>query len=243
MNSMHALFALGAFSAASGIAQAGLITTWEYTINASDGSSYAASANPGSWTAGLLPNGDTVVHGEFEAASWSIVYDLVFSDDFVDDDPLVTSNYNVINTSGDTLGFDTLTTLFVGPMPTNKMRGSISGSVGDNTLLGDTATMSAYLDSPAYRALVDGVSVQTLLDPFAGVTTLPNGTEVVGPEDFGVPAYIPGPAINTSIAIRNMFMITADDSVGLQSTLNLVPAPGAVALMGLAGLVATRRRK
>lgn len=224
--------------ASVGAAQAGLVTTWDFVISGTDGSSFVASANPGSWNASLLPNGSTVVQGEWQTENWYIEFDLVF-----DLDPQVTSNYILTNQSGGTLGFIITASLGVTDPSTNLMRGSISGSIGDNTLLGDTATCGPLGMNPLYTAMVDGGPVRTLHDPFAGVTTLPNGTEVVPTQDFGIPAFEAGPAIASSMAIRNAFTITADDSAGLNNTFILVPTPGAAAVMGVAGLVGLRRRR
>lgn len=234
---------IAAMTALAGSAQAGvLVTDWNFTIMTSAGDSYDAQANPGDWTASVLPNGDTVVEGMYDNGNWQIEYDLVFNSD-----PLVTSNYILTNNSAGTLGFNILTRQGVSAPTTNLMRGSVSGSIGDNTLLppfgeGDGATLAQDAGAPLYRAIVDGSSVRTLGDVFS-VTALPNGTETVGPFSFGIPIFEGGPGINMGLAIRNQFTITADDSAGLNNTLILVPTPGAVALMGLAGLTVARRRR
>ncbi|HVZ94146.1 MAG TPA: hypothetical protein VG797_06520 [Phycisphaerales bacterium] len=230
-----AIASLGVISAA---ANAGVITTWEFVVQPTNGPAFVASANPGSWNTGLLPNGDTFVSGEWDNGDWSIDFDLVFNND-----PLVTSNFVLTNVSGGTLGFTVSTDQFVANPAAINRRGSISGSVGDNTLLGDTATVGALGNNPLYMATVNGLDDRALFPPLP-VTTLPNGTEVIGPASFGIPAYEVGPGIITGLGIRNMFTITADDSIGLNNThIRVVPTPGALALVGFSGLVIGRRRR
>lgn len=232
------LVAIGALTALAGAANAGLVTNWDFVVNGISGSDYTASANPGSWSASLLPNGDTVVQGEWDAGDWFIEFDLVFNDD-----PLVTSNFILTNTGAVTQGFVISTTLAVNNPAATFQRGSISGSVGDNTLLGDTATLGS-LGGPLYVATVNGVGIRSLA-PALPVITLPNGTEVVGPASYGIPALEASAfAPITSMGIVNSFTITADDSVGLNSThFRAIPAPGAIALAGMAGLIVGRRRR
>lgn len=233
------LLAVGAIVSAAGAAQAGLVTAWEFEVFGISGSSYLASANPGSWTASLLPNGDTVVEGEWDAGDWYIEFDLVFNND-----PLVTANYILTNNSAVTQGFVITTTQFVNAPGATFARGSVSGSIGDNTLLGDGAVLGSLAGNPLYMATVNGGGVRPLA-PALPVVALPNGTEVVGPASFGIPVLEPsGFAPIVSMGIVNMFTITADDSVGLNNThLRVVPTPGALALVGVAGLAGIRRRR
>lgn len=240
MLNVKCVVAAMAVAASAGLAQGGMVTAWDFGIQASDGSTYLASANPMTWSASLSMEGNTVIEGMYETAGWFIEFDLVFNNDNCG---LVTSNYILTNTSGGTLGFTVGTGQVLANPALNQMRGSISGSIGDNTLLGDTAVAGAYLQRPLYQAIVDLVPVETLHDPFLGVTTLPNGTEVVPTQDFGIPVFVAAPSPTLGIGIQNDFTITADDSIGLNNTFKLVPTPGAAALFGLAGLAGIRRRR
>lgn len=240
MFNVKCVVAAMAVAASAGLAQGGMVTAWDFGIQASDGSTYLASSNPMTWSASLSMEGNTVVEGFYETSGWMIEFDLVFNNDNCG---LVTSNYILTNTAGSTLGFTIVAGQLFSNAALNQMRGSISGSIGDNTLLGDTATAGAYLERPLYQAIIDAPTVQALHSPFAGVTTLPNGTEVIPTRDFGIPAFIPAPGVTVGIAIRNDFTITADDSIGLNNTFKLVPTPGAAALFGIAGLAGIRRRR
>jgi hypothetical protein len=245
MLNVKCVVAAMAVAASAGLAQGGIVTAWDFGIQASDGSTYQASANPMTWSASLNMEGSTVIEGAFETDGWMIEFDLVFNNESCG---LVTSNYELTNFSSGTLGFTIATGQFLVNPALNQMRGSISGSIGDNTLLppfgeGDGATAGAFQQNPLYQAIIDLGPVQTLHNPFLGVTALPNGTEVVPTQDFGIPVFIPAPGVNLGMAIRNDFTITADDSIGLQSTFKLVPTPGAAALFGLAGLAGIRRRR
>jgi MYXO-CTERM domain-containing protein len=67
---------------------------------------------------------------------------------------------------------------------------------------------------------------------------------LIGPDSFGTPIPSqPYGAINSTMAIRYEFSLTAGDSVSLAGSFVAVPGPGAVALLGVAGLVSRRRRR
>ncbi|MEM7229743.1 MAG: hypothetical protein AAF432_13105 [Planctomycetota bacterium] len=123
----------------------------------------------------------------------------------------------------------------------------INGSVGFESLGTDVfnpnATVGLNGGSPFYTANIDGSGVQNL------VTVLPqNGAFNLfeTTESFGVPTPIAGPATaNSDISMDIEFLIPAGANISLTSTFNIeaVPAPGALALLGVAGLGARRRRR
>ncbi len=245
MVQMKTLVGLAALVACVGSANAGLVTDWDFTVSGSGGSTFVASANPGSWTANVLPNGDTVIEGEFDAGDWFIDFNLVFNND-----PTVNSSYNLTNRDG-TQTFNVLTRQGSLNNPAAVfMRGSVVGGVTDNTLLpedpfGDGAILSADGANPIYRAIVDGVSVRTLGDPFGGAVAGPLETGDFGPLSFGIPVFEIGPGVNMGMAVRNQFTLTGgEDVASIQNTfVKLIPAPGMVGFMGIAGLAAARRRR
>ena len=157
----------------------------------------------------------------------------------------VTSNFTLTNTAAITNTF-TVTAIvpITVPFAATGMRGSFSGSVLDNSASFNGATIATAANTPMYSALIDGVVVRTLRnDPFA-TSALGGQTASIPTTNFGVPAFQPGPAAVSTIAITNVFTLTADDSATNSSSFIItVPAPGAAALTGLAGLVGLRRRR
>lgn len=155
----------------------------------------------------------------------------------------IASAFTVTNNNAGVSHF-TVTTLqaaFVSPGPT-EILGSTSGNVGDNPMFGDGATLSAFAGSAMYDAQIDGLSVQTLFnDPFS-VSAVPFLTNSYGPSDFG---WTGGQsAVFSDIRIINDFTLTGFDNAGMTSTFIVrVPSQGSMALLGLSGLVAIRRRR
>ncbi|MEM8835591.1 MAG: hypothetical protein AAGD00_07205 [Planctomycetota bacterium] len=151
----------------------------------------------------------------------------------------VASNIAITNNTGTTQSYIfTVTQGFTvaGPLSAT---GSISGSVGDSDFSG-SGTISDTAGAPGYEALLDGTTFETLLDaPFS--TTATGGlTAPFGPDSF---LNTPTGGITASIGIRNNFDLTAGDQATANSTLFFVPTPGSVAMLGIAGLAATRRRR
>ncbi len=199
---------------------------------------------------GATPEQATVV-GTYSQAEWGIEFTLDFNGD--EDGSarsgaprLVTANIVVTNTTAAAQDFMVTTILPVAAKgPQTLIRGAHRGSVSDNTALGDGAILSTNtLGSPFYEALVDGNVVRTLRDGPQSFVAPANGTESVPSSNFGSPALELSGAVNTTIGIRNRFNLTPDDSTTMNSTfLVTVPTPGAVALVGVAGLAGLRRRR
>jgi uncharacterized protein (TIGR03382 family) len=164
----------------------------------------------------------------------------------VNPDPFVIANLVVTNNTLVTQTFSLTVSAPTGPIANACIGGSISGSVTDNN--GDGATLETAPGTALYQALIDGGTAATLLDDPFSVTTGSFLTAIVGPASFGDPIpsqpYLPGVA--ASIGITITFTLSAGDSAGFTSIFvveECIPAPAALALFGVAGLVGSRRRR
>ena len=254
---MHARTAL-AFAAIVAVpsAFAGVAPTtpdWTMTISGNDGVQHAVGANvqnPSGVTNGfeVTPGAK---EGQFSIAAnstWMVadLFMIEVSAFSFDTDPFISYSFNITNVSGTTQTFDLSTSIgtsgsHAGP---SLIRGSTSGSINDNNL--DGVTISTVAGSSLYSALVDGSAVRTLHDdPFSvffpvGGTNIPTATTV----DHGLGAYENiATGWNSSIGIRNHFTLTAGDTAQMVSTFEIIPTPGATALLAVAGVAAVRRRR
>lgn len=237
MRRTNSIFTSVALATLAGTASAGVsLPAFDFVLSENGNAVYSTAANPGSWIAVPQAGGAWLVQGNYISGTVSLDFQLTLKAD-----PFCTSNFNLTNTSG-ALGFySTSLTLAVTPVaaPSN-YQGGISGSIGDNSSSFDGATLTAT-PGAFYTSLIDGVPFQTLH---------PAGTTVVEPFG-GLTANIPadnyfgsgGPGVVSTIGIRNDFSLTADDSVGMVSRFDIIPAPGAASMLGLAGLAAIRRRR
>lgn len=120
--------------------------------------------------------------------------------------------------------------------------GSVEGGLTDADFA-NGATLTSNGLNPIYSGLVDGGSALDLLTGGFS-TSIGFGSTTIGP-DNGAAA---GPAIAmTDIGIVITFDLTAGDSANFTAEFTIIgdkiPAPGALALFGLAGLAGTRRRR
>ena len=232
-----------AIAGAASAAQAGT-TSWDIVINWGSGSSWSVAANPQTFTITQEEGANGAIAyrvvGSHTTPNWSASWDM-----FLDPDPFVSSNFSITNNSGVLQTFTvTTTTPTIGLAGPTTMTGSVSGFVGDGNgqmdQFGNGATVRTATGSPFYEALVDGADVRSLYsDPqvFAAPLGLTNG---IPAQNFIGEA---GPALISSIGIRNVFQLTPGDNAGFTSTFLIVPAPAGLGLLGVFGLAATRRRR
>jgi len=154
-------------------------------------------------------------------------------------------NYVITNTSGQTQTVTiTNNLLFGGLAGPTVMSGSITGTVTD--LNGSTAlvTSNPMTGTSIYTAFIDDVEVYSLMNPtmdnpFAFSATGPFQSGTGGPESF---TAVAGPGVISKIGIRLDFTLSHGDSASFTSIFTVIPAPGAIAVLGLGvGLVRRRR--
>ena len=159
--------------------------------------------------------------------------------------PFITANLVVTNADQiNTQTFSLLMTLNVPRVVVNPlMDGSIVGTVLD--LTGNDATVSALTGSSIYTARIDFVDEQSLMvDAFSASAGGPFFSGPVGPEDFGIPTpAVASQDVNTNIQIFLEFSLSPGDSASFISIFEIVPSPGGLAVLGLAGLAGRRRRR
>jgi hypothetical protein len=177
--------------------------------------------------------------------SWNSTYDI---------DPQVTNNFTVVNTTLVAQVFTVSVTSPIAPvLPTSLMRGSIGITLTDEGPLdgnGDTdgiATLTSFGGIDVYRAFLDGVPVQSLLDDPYSLSCTPFNCSTTDSESFGIPVRIPGPGATTSMGITVQFELSPGDSASVTSVFNIIPIPEpstAVTLgLGLVGLAIAGRRR
>ena len=121
--------------------------------------------------------------------------------------------------------------------------GGASGFASTAYTLTDADGNGASLDAPGYNALYNNGAGSFFTGGLpADLTTGAFGSTdltVNDPGDFSN-RFI-GPV--SSITANGGFVLSGDDAASINSQFFVVPAPGSVALLGLGGLIATRRRR
>jgi hypothetical protein len=179
----------------------------------------------------------------FGQPAWELDWDCM-----VDPDPFVDAAIQVTNISGVDATFSLLMVLPIIPTgPMTEMNGSAALTLTNNGF--ESAFMRPEAGDSIYSAYIDFVSVADVPQAtlFGGAYELSAGafTTVDDDDDFGNPSPLSGPPAGSNIAIRLTFELSAGDSASISSLFNIVavPAPAGLAVLGLIGLAATRRRR
>jgi len=178
--------------------------------------------------------------------SWAVDWDVE-----IDIDPFVSGAFGVTNTGAVPQNFTLMASLPILPVtPSSLVGGSTGGSVTDGNFDG-MGGVSTQPGLPLYRALLDGVQF-TPMDIYSDPTTFPAAatyafpgeTRVIPAVNLGLPGpTIPGPAVNSTIAIEHNFVLAPGDSVAFTSFLLVVPEPASMLfLLGGLPLLLRRRR-
>ncbi|HWB19138.1 MAG TPA: hypothetical protein VG711_02475 [Phycisphaerales bacterium] len=148
---------------------------------------------------------------------------------------------SIENLSGGTLNF---VITFVGDLtfnPGNTLNWTDSSSWSLGGPDGQTLTTLGF-NNPGpdgdslWTAMADGVDVNAIWDDPTGLSG--SGSSLGVSSENGTIA-----AINSSIGIRLSFSLSAGGIATVSGGFMLTPAPGAMALLGMAGLVKNRRRR
>ncbi len=179
---------------------------------------------------------------------WMIQWDILSSGS---DIRSMLIQYTIINTGSSTQNFQISMTDALGASfnAGTLTGGSIAGTFTD--LNGDGVGISARDDASIYSAFLDrtdssaGTVVGTLLDD-ASATASSFFSGTFANESFGNVPQVPGhegPAALESFGVLLDFELTAGDTAGFTGTMAVAaPTPGALALLGIAGMRQRRRR-
>ncbi len=176
------------------------------------------------------------------AGQWGLGWSML-----VNPDPFIVGNFVVTNNSLVAQTFTLSVSMPIVPgLLDVSIGGSITGTVTD--LNGNGASLSSTPGGSIYSALIDGSVVATLLDDHTTSFLDPFQSAVVGPDAFGEPIPSdPGPDTLVSMSIELEFTLSAGDAASFTSIFVLIgtpiPAPAGLALLGVAGMFGSRRRR
>ncbi len=183
--------------------------------------------------------------GSYQDTSWAMPLFSISADT----DPMVSANISFVNNSLVTNLYTITVTLPVpGFGPSSTMGGSVGGSVTDANQdgLGGVGYGSGAPGSALFFGQIDLVNVLGLHGAPGGVAVpFAGGTSNIPAVSAGLPGrFLAAPAVVGSIGIQLQFTLSAGDSIAITSFFSVepVPAPAGLALLGLAGLVSRRRR-
>jgi hypothetical protein len=217
-------------------ALASALPTWVSSVSLVAGPAASPWTRDGDWlvaNVAVTENDDGSI--TFGPGSWVAatgVWELEWDEITVKADPQVSFIGTLTNTTALPQDFVFAVSTPVTPaLPSSLYGGSTSVTVGDTN--DDGATLQNTTGQPGYAGVIDGATNQLLLlNPFS-LAAPPSGTNSLT-QWSGLPATLPGPAVNTSIGISHRFNLTAQDQATFNSTFNVViPEPGTLALLGV----------
>ena len=213
-------------------AQAGVSPNIGISLQVSNGFNQMASPI-GTPTGGDVYN----FQGSLGDSDFALDYD--FDADALVSDPdgaFLGSGFTLENLSDQTLEFTLTMTMDLansaGPMPDY-------GGSSSFTITGFDGMLSS-LGGPIWTAYADGNEVGNGFgDPYTLATPVGGGSNSDSANVFG---QLPSP-VNNTLTVSYHFSLTGNTLLTHTGSFGVIPAPGAFALLGVAGLAARRRRR
>jgi uncharacterized protein (TIGR03382 family) len=179
----------------------------------------------------------TVLDG---AGAWTLGWNFNASNNQGGTKAFTAGNYVIQNLSDHAIQFDLVVTLPVALVGSTVYGGSVSGGL---TTTG--AGFISSLQSPLWTGSTGGFDIGTLFNAPFQVSRSEAGSSSLGADSFGSPIpSMPGPNLASDLRITFSFLLGANSSASFTSVfVAQIPAPGAAALLGLAGLAGLGRRR
>lgn len=180
----------------------------------------------------------TVVDPRFD---WVSTWNFNASDQFQPGASFIGGNFVVINITPEDQVFELVITM---PTITTSEQTFYSGSVIASVTGGEAGgTGSTVEGSPLWIAsAANGAFEQALLTEPLFASAPPFGSALLGSAQF-INSTEPGPSLTGSMTITARFVISSGASLSLTTLFMAVPTPGAIVLLGIAGLFGRRRRR
>ncbi len=234
-----------AVAALAGTASAGISDTiFSITMQLGNGNSavFEASLGDGTW----LGNGDyewsisnvSVMDGANEA------FFIESASLLVNEDPVVQANFTL--QAGPANGVFTITSALVSFATFGGASGSASAAVTITDFNGNAAGAAiGPSGSSIYTSYFNGIPGvgTTFADLLTNTVTAPPFGSNSANEDFNGGGFWPIAGSVSNISSQWTFSLSPFDIAGGTSTFEVIPAPASLALLGLGGLAALRRRR
>lgn len=129
-----------------------------------------------------------------------------------------------------------------------EMTGLFNGSLSGALLTSGGGYLRSVESTPMWLATTDGVQIAPLFTNPVNIVRNTSGSTLMGTQSFGgSQPSLPATDFGSHVAVTLNFILSAGDTASFSSALGgvgvPVPAPGALAILASAGLVARRRRR
>lgn len=174
------------------------------------------------------------------SGAWTLGWNFNASNNQGGNKAFTAGNYVIQNLSDHAIQFDLTISLPVALVGSALYGGSVSGGL--------TTTADGFISSlqlPLWTGSTGASTIGTLFNAPFSVVRDQAGSSSLGADSFGSPIpSLGGPALGSDLRITLSFLLGANSSASFTSVfVAQVPAPGAAALLGLAGIAARGRRR
>ncbi|MCI0364892.1 MAG: hypothetical protein L0Y44_08785 [Phycisphaerales bacterium] len=170
---------------------------------------------------------------------WTLTYSFLSQDDPANDAGILGAGFTVTNNLATNLQFSILITFDLGPSTALSYTANAAMTLNPGASDGTLSTTDAFgADLAMWTYSVNGSDFATLFN--ADYTLSANG--VTNSDSAAIPAT-PISTVITQLGIRLVFDLSPGEIANFTGNFQFIPAPGALALLGLAGIMGRRRRR